>query len=265
MQSKRGVSYAIGGTAAGLGSGTIVFNHGIGTDSGIWDEWVGELGSGRRIARFDLRGFGRSVVPPLDHRWSLGELIDDLMEIAEIASPAAPVHLVGESLGGTVVLAAAIRHPGRVASVTISNAAFRGSGINRVAGWRAEVERQGMAAWSDGMMELRFTPNVLTPERRAWFSRVQAASHAHVVLGLGEMLASLDLSEQLPDLDAPLLILMPDQSPFVPLDQAVELARLIPGAELEVFRGVRHGLPFSHGPACARRVAAFIAGRERGS
>ena len=81
-----------------------------------------------------------------------------LFEVADLAG-SDPVHLVGESMGGTVVLAAALERPERVASVTISNAAYKGAGIGRLPGWRAEIERDGIAAWSERMMSLRFVPS----------------------------------------------------------------------------------------------------------
>jgi len=37
----------------------------------------------------------------------------------------------------------------------------------------------------------------------------------------------------------------------------------IPGAELQVFAHSKHGLPLSHGRACAEMLAAFLA-RRRG-
>ena len=39
---------------------------------------------------------------------------------------------------------------------------------------------------------------------------------------------------------------------------AVELARLVPHAELVMFPGTRHGLPFSHGAECGARLAAQL-------
>ena len=234
----------------------VVFHHGIGTNLHIFDEWLPPIAWSRDIARYDFRGFGRSVAPMDGHRWTMDELVDDVMEVASLAAgPKGRAHLVGESMGGTVVLLAAIRHPDRVASVTISNAAYKGPGINRVAGWREEIARDGMSGWADRMMDLRFKPGVLTDEKRRWFAAEQATSRAHVVLGLGELLAVQDLTAELPKLKAPLLMLMPSESPFVPLAQASELAAMVPGSRLQVFEGVRHGLPFSHGAACGEALA----------
>jgi pimeloyl-ACP methyl ester carboxylesterase len=36
---------------------TILFHHGIGTDSGIWAKWIGSFVDRYRIVRFDMRGF----------------------------------------------------------------------------------------------------------------------------------------------------------------------------------------------------------------
>jgi len=237
----------------------IVFHHGIGTNHRIWDGWLPAIGPDRGVARFDLRGFGRSDVPDVTHKWTMQELVDDLFEVVDLAAGATGrAHLVGESLGGTVVLLAAILRPDRIASVTISNAAFKGTGIHRVAGWREEIAHDGMAGWAARMMELRFRDGVLAPEKAKWFADVQAASPAHVVLGLGELLAVQDLSTQLAAIKAPLLILMPTESPFVPVEQARELGTRVQGASLVLFHGVRHGLPYSHAEACARHLAGFL-------
>jgi pimeloyl-ACP methyl ester carboxylesterase len=240
----------------------VVFNHGIGTNRDIWAGWLPSIAGHHAVVRFDLRGYGQSVVPPKEHVWGLDELVADLLEVAAAAGPG-PYHLVGESLGGTVVLATAARHPDKVASATVSNTAFKGAGIQYVKGWRTEMRRAGMRAWSRGMMEKRFVPGVLDEARRAWFEAEQEKSLDYVTAGLGEMLAAADLTAELPKLKAPLLILMPDRSPFVPARMAAELAELVPQAEMAMFPGVRHGLPFSHAADCAARLADFIGRAER--
>lgn len=240
----------------------VVFNHGIGTNRDIWAGWLPSIAGHHSVVRFDLRGYGRSVVPPKEHTWSMDELVADLLEVAATAGPG-PYHLVGESLGGTVVLATAARHPDKVASATVSNTAFKGAGIQYVKGWRTEMRRAGMRAWSRGMMEKRFVQGVLDEARRAWFESEQEKSLDYVTAGLGEMLAAADLTAELPKLKAPLLVLMPDRSPFVPARMAAELAELVPQAEVAMFPGVRHGLPFSHATECAARLAHFIERAER--
>lgn len=235
----------------------VVFHHGIGTNRQIWSDWLPAIATRHAILRFDTRGYGASAVPPVEHRWSLEASLADLMEMVAVAGPG-PVHLVGESLGGTVVLMAAIRHPDRIASATVSNTAFRGVGIAEVGSWREAFAKQGVEAWSQDMMAKRFGPGALDDARAAWFHGVQAKSPAHVTAGLGEMLAAADLGPELHKLKAPLLILSPDRSPFVTAPMAVELARLVPHADLAMFPGTRHGLPFSHGAECGQRLAAHL-------
>lgn len=241
----------------------VVFHHGIGTNRDIWCDWLPEVAAQHPVVRFDFRGFGASVVPPADHTWTMRELVDDLLDVADIASQEA-VHVVGESMGGTIALAAAIEHPRRFASVTISNAGYKGQGIGRLPGWKAEIEKDGIAAWAERMMSLRFVPGTGDAARLAWFSAEQARAKPHVVLGLGDLLARQDLTASAPSLKMPLLILAPDSSPFVPVRQASELVELIPHAELNVFAGVRHGLPFSHGTQAARITRDFLARVECG-
>lgn len=235
----------------------VVFHHGIGTNQEIWADWLPVLAPRHPCHRFDFRGFGQSAIPPEAHKWTLDGLIDDLMEIVGMAG-AGPVHVVGESMGGTVALAAALRHPRQFASVTISNAAYKGSAIGRLPGWHDEIARDGMLAWAERLMGFRFAPGVLDAARYRWFADEQARAKAHVILGIGDLLAGIDLADALPKLQIPLLILMPDGSPFVSVQQAVDIKARVPDAELAVFPGARHGLPFSHGRECAERLSAFL-------
>jgi pimeloyl-ACP methyl ester carboxylesterase len=56
------------------------------------------------------------------------------------------VHLVGESIGGTVIaLNAALRATERVHTLTVSNGAHLGASIHAAADWRAVIEARGMA------------------------------------------------------------------------------------------------------------------------
>jgi len=87
---------------------TILFHHGLGATSGTWAAWLPILADRYRLVRFDMRGHGRSAHPPPDAALSLEILADDVFAVAD-AVGAREFHLVGESIGGTIALLAAIR------------------------------------------------------------------------------------------------------------------------------------------------------------
>jgi 3-oxoadipate enol-lactonase len=242
----------------------VVFHHGVGASLDIFAEWLPIIAARHPVVRFDMRGFGQSVVPPESHAWTMGELIADLLEVAETAFGTQPVHVMGESIGGTIALAACLEHPARFASVTMSNAAIKGGQIGYAPGWRAEIARVGIKDWSERLMEMRFVPGAASPEALDWFAALQARSPAHVVVGLGELLIGTDLTAELATFKSPLLLMMPDRSPFVSLAQANALAELVPQTEIAVFPGARHGLPFSHAKEAAGTHLAFLARVESG-
>lgn len=246
----------------------VVFHHGVGASLEIFDEWMPIIAARHPVVRFDMRGFGQSAVPPKEHDWTMRELVEDMLEVVEAAfggGPAqAPVHAMGESIGGTIALAATMWNPSRFVSVAMSNAAIIGGRIGHAPGWREEIARVGIAGWSERLMEMRFVPGAVPPQARAWFAAQQAKSPAHVVVGLGEMLVGTDLTAELRDLDAPVLLMMPDRSPFVTLAQASALAEIVPHAEVSVFPGARHGLAFSHAKEAAGVLLDFLARVESG-
>jgi pimeloyl-ACP methyl ester carboxylesterase len=242
----------------------VVFNHGIGTNLGVWSEWVPIVAARHPVVRFDLRGFGTSPVPPADHRWTMDELIDDLLEVAATTG-AEKVHVVGESIGGTIALAAALRAPERFASVAISNASHRGPGVTNIEGWRDTFESQGHGAWNAEMMANRFFSGAADPAALAWFSDVQEKSDRNAVLALAALLAGADLSEGLRSFKVPLSITLPDSSPFITPAHGAELRALVPNSRLRIVPHAKHGLPFSHARSEAKALVTFLTEIEAGS
>ena len=80
---------------------------------------------------------------------------------------------MGESIGGTVALAAALARPERIATLTVSNGAHLGASIQRVEAWRRQLDEGGVKAWSDAFLPDRFHDDALSPEQRAWFAAQQ--------------------------------------------------------------------------------------------
>jgi pimeloyl-ACP methyl ester carboxylesterase len=239
---------------------TILFHHGIGANAGIWAGWFPSLASEYRLVTFDMRGCGRSHVPAADFSWSLDLLIEDLFAVADAAG-SKRFHLVGESIGGTVALAAALAEPARVASLTVSNGAHLGASIQRVEIWKRQLDEGGVKAWSDTFMRDRFHDDALSAEERAWFAKQQEQWPRASILNALGVLTGTDLSSRLAEIRCPVLLLHPDGSPFIPVPIMAELHRLLPDAELNVIGRSRHGLPYSHAGRCASLLRTFLDSR----
>jgi pimeloyl-ACP methyl ester carboxylesterase len=235
----------------------VLFHHGIGASAGIWASWFPALADAHRLLSFDMRGYGRSHIPAADFAWSLEQMVDDLFAVADAAG-VPRFHLVGESIGGTVALAAALARPQRIATLTVSNGAHLGASIQRADAWRRQLDDGGVKAWSDAFLRDRFHDDALSAEQRAWFAAQQEKWPRESILNALRVLIGTDLSARLKDIAQPTLLLHPDGSPFIPVPVMAELHRLLPDAELNVIGHSRHGLPYSHATVCASLLRAFL-------
>lgn len=236
---------------------TIVFHHGIGASAGIWMGWLPALIDRYRIVVFDMRGYGRSHVPPPSARWTLDRLVDDFWAVVQAAG-GGRVHVVGESIGGTIALCAALRHPEAVRTLTISNGADRGAPLQKVQEWQRQLDEHGVRAWSDQFMRDRFYESALTKAEWAWYAQQQEAWPRDSILGALSVLVGTDLRAELPDLALPVLLMHGDASPFIPVGVMADMHAALPNSRFIVFPRAKHGLPFSHAGACAQALRRFL-------
>lgn len=242
---------------------TIVFHHGIAATREIWSGWIPALCEHYRLVRFDVRGFGDSAPAGEGYRYSMPGLVEDLLSVAT-AGGAQRFHLVGESLGGTVGLATAITHPEHVLSLTVSNGSHRGGSIRQAGSWRDDIARLGRAAWARQATEARLFPGAVDRAREAWFYQQMLTCSVDAMLNLADLLLGSDLSGQVGGIACPVLLLCPDQSPFISVSVMADLHARLADSELQVFAHSRHGLPLSHAADSARTLAEFLGRRFGG-
>jgi len=99
---------------------TVVLVHGLLTDSlasYYFTVAPAFAAAGLDVVMYDLRGHGRSERPRTGY--TLDHNIDDLAALLDRLGVSGPVHLVGNSYGGTIAFGYAARHPGRVAGLTL--------------------------------------------------------------------------------------------------------------------------------------------------
>lgn len=97
---------------------TVVLIHGLALENlATWYLTIaGPLAeAGLRVITYDLRGHGRSERPRTGY--SLDCHVNDLEALLAALAVDGPVHLIGNSYGGTIAWAYALRHPKRVVGV----------------------------------------------------------------------------------------------------------------------------------------------------
>jgi pimeloyl-ACP methyl ester carboxylesterase len=117
---------------------------------------------------------------------------------------------------------------------------------------------KGLDRWADEMLDQRFADAAVSAEVRQWFDTTQRRSDAAAIVALGELLLGVDLSPRLAGLRPPLLILAPQQSPFIPAETFEAMHAAVRGSLIHRFDSARHGLPLSHGRRCAELARDFI-------
>ena len=236
---------------------TILFHHGLGASGGVWRDWLPALIDRYKVLVFDMRGHGRSERPPVGAPLSLDLLIEDLFAVAD-ATGIERFHLVGESIGGTIALKAAIERTKRIRSLTVCNGTHLGGSINSITDWQQIIDERGMLGWSEHMMCARFFDGAISPQMHQWYKREQSEVSKDVLLRALRMLAGVDLSPQLGEVAQPVLLLHPDSSPFISVSIMADLKTRLPDARLQVFAHSKHGLPFSHTRKCSAATRCFL-------
>ena len=94
----------------------LLFVHGLGGESLDWVDVAVQLKDAFDCAALDLPGFAHSALPR-DGAHTLDGLASTVAEVARTSN--GPVHLVGNSLGGTVAVRVAAEYPELCASLTL--------------------------------------------------------------------------------------------------------------------------------------------------
>ena len=228
---------------------TVVLHHGMAKNHKLWFGWVPILARHYRVIRFDMRGMGQSSVPEPGYPWSLDNFADDLLGFLDQLE-LEKVHLIGETVGGSISMRFATLHQQRLISLTVCT-----SPTNFLDPHHAEsaemIDREGVAAWVESTITRRLDPQIVDPAYIRWYAGQMAATPAHVVSGF-QRNAGGDLRPQLPEVQTPTLVLAAASLPEEVLGDFRGAADLFPNGRLVVFPGVsgfvQHILPVP----CAR-------------
>jgi NAD(P)-dependent dehydrogenase (short-subunit alcohol dehydrogenase family)/pimeloyl-ACP methyl ester carboxylesterase len=116
----------------------LVCVHGYPDNSSKWDAVVAELSDRFHMVVYDVRGAGASDKPHARSAYRLGQLADDLADVADSVSPDRPVHLLAHDWGSIQAWHAVTgdRMRGRIASYT----SISGPDLDHAGAWfRAQL------------------------------------------------------------------------------------------------------------------------------
>jgi 3-oxoadipate enol-lactonase len=240
-------------TVASLRGGgrPVLLIHAIGLDHAMWDDVVDALDGSVRTIAYDLRGHhGAAGAPPAA---SIAQLADDAAALLERLA-LGPAHIVGLSLGGAVAQELALRHPDRVARLTLCATLCKGQGVARE---RADsAERDGVASQITETLDRWFVPATLVarPHVVAYAERQLRAIDLAAWAASWRALAEHDTYDRLNILDVPTRIMVGEYDRSTPPMMAREMAARIPGAGVTVLADTAHMLALEAASELAREI-----------
>ena len=228
---------------------TVVLHHGMAKNHQLWYAWVPIIARHYRVVRFDMRGMGQSSVPEPGYPWSVDNFAGDLLEFLDKLE-LERVHLIGETVGGSIAMRFATLHQERLLSLTACTSPTSFDDPHH--GESADlIEREGVAAWVENTIGRRLDPQIVPPEYTRWYAAQMSVTPAHVVGGFQRNAAG-DLRPLLPAVKTPALILAAANLREEVLGDFRDAADLFPNGRRVVFPGVhgfvQHVLPVP----CAR-------------
>ena len=234
---------------------TVVFTNSLGTDLHLWDPIMDLLPDGPRYIRWDKRGHGLSDVP--EPPYSMGQLVSDAEAVCD-ALEVRDCVFVGLSVGGMIAQGLAVKRMDIVRAMVLSNTAAKIGHPQLWADRIASVERHGMAALTDGIMERWFSaPFRQSDAVQPWREMVESQNPKGYA-GICAAISGTDFMTPTSGLRLPTLGIAGSDDGSTPPDLVRETADLIPGSTFHVIRRAGH-LPCVEQPQeYARLLTDFL-------
>jgi 3-oxoadipate enol-lactonase len=210
----------------------IVFLHGIGGNRAHWASQLTFFSRNYRAVAWDARGYGDSD----DYEGALqfDDFTADLLRVVDFLEET-KAHVVGLSMGGRIARNFALKHPGRVATLTLANTSPGFDALSPQEVLRYVEERTSGTPSARRLLGSRAGPGA----QEALLASFHALRNESYLKTL-EASVSQDRGAPLERLAVPTLIITGDEDRVYPPALARGMAQRIPGAELVVLEGCGH-------------------------
>jgi 3-oxoadipate enol-lactonase len=218
---------------------TVVFANSLGTDFRIWQEVAAGLVPDYQVILYDKRGHGLSDCPP--GACDMSDHVHDLLGLLDHLGIDSAV-VCGVSVGGMIAQGLAAVCPERVRALVLCDTAHLigppGMWDQRI----AAIEREGLGAIVDDVMERWFTPGFREREQAAlagyrnMFCRTPVEGYSATCMAIRDA----DFSDSSALLRLPALCICGQEDGATTPEQVRSLATLIPEARFELIPQCGH-------------------------
>jgi pimeloyl-ACP methyl ester carboxylesterase len=247
---------------------TLLQVHGLGTGHRNFDLLTPKLASRFKVIDVDLPGYGTTT--PLAGEPSIAGLAQRVADFIE-GMALAPVLVHGTSMGGLVAMTLAAERPELVDRLVVTCSFARHDNA-------MSTMRESWLEAADASPRLLAIVTSVQGFSRGFWDRSDAREIQQAFIEALEtgttdafirdipMMESLDLSDVVTRIKSPTLLLGASEDQMTPLQTApsglgmIDLARLIPKAELKVLPDCGHFISIERGAETADEIAAFFLG-----
>ncbi len=242
------------------GSGPpLILIHGIGASRHSWDGLIRHLRGHFRCISYDLRGHGKSPMPPPPY--TLDDLVEDLERLRQELH-LERMHVAGHSLGGMIGPAYARRYPQHVLTLGLySTAAFRTEDDStKVRGVVAAMRAKGIAPVLETLKDRWFTPEFALRCPEVITRRMQQVidTDKEVFLSVFDIYAETEMAPWLHEITHPSLVLTGENDGGCNPRLNRAIAAAMPAAELAILPLLRHAILLEAADEVAPPVLSFL-------
>lgn len=250
-----------------LGEGfPVLMIHGSGPGVSAWANWrlvMPELARRARVIAPDMVGFGFTD-RPAGQQYDMDVWVEQAVGLLD-ALGLEQADLVGNSFGGALAIAMAIRHPRRVRRLVLMGSVgvpfTISEGLDAVWGYTPSIENMRAImdyfAWdrslvNDELAKLRYEASI-RPGFQESFAAMFPAPRQRWVDAMASREADIRAIAH------ETLVIHGRDDQVIPLETSLRLASLIPRSQLHVYGQCGHWTQIEHAARFARLVSDFIA------